>query len=89
MCRTEAQPPTNAQLERLVPLQLKQAAAMASCMSQCPAGVVRTPAKAALTPYTGLARISLPTAKVAKKSQWVSNGIKTRQMMVWQPVNNK
>ena len=58
-------------------------------MSQVSSGLITRTAPQASVPYTGLARVSLPTAKAAKKSQWVSNGYKTRQMMVWKPVNNK
>lgn len=61
---------------------------MAQCMSQVSSGVVARSAPQASVPFTGLARVALPT-KVAKKSQFVSNGIKTRQMLVWQPTNNK
>lgn len=49
---------------------------------------VATPTKQ--TSFNGLAR--MPLNKVAKNtfaSRTVSNGIKTRQMLVWQPVNNK
>ena len=62
---------------------------MASCMTQCTGIVPRAATKQASTSYTGLARVSLPSAQAVKQPQCVSNGIKARQMLVWQPVNNK
>lgn len=52
------------------------------------AAKVATPAKQ--TSFNGLAR--MPFSKVQSKSfaqRTVSNGVKTRQMLVWEPTNNK
>ena len=64
------------------------ASTCASLVAPVAVAKVATPTKQ--TSFNGLAR--MPLNKVAKNtfaSRTVSNGIKTRQMLVWQPVNNK
>ena len=64
------------------------ASTCASLVAPVAVAKVATPAKQ--TSFNGLAR--MPLNKVQKNSfasRTVSNGIKTRQMLVWQPVNNK
>ena len=51
------------------------------------AAKVATPAKQ--TSFNGLARIPFVKAQKSFAQRTVSNGIKTRQMLVWQPTNNK
>lgn len=51
------------------------------------AAKVATPAKQ--TSFNGLARIPFGKAQKSFAQRTVSNGIKTRQMLVWQPTNNK
>ena len=64
------------------------ASTCASLVAPVAVAKVATPAKQ--TSFNGLAR--MPLNKVQKNSfasRTVSNGIKTRQMLVWQPTNNK
>lgn len=64
------------------------AATCASLIAPVASAKVAVPAKQ--TSFNGLAR--MPFNKVQKNSfaqRTVSNGIKTRQMLVWQPTNNK
>ncbi|DBA99862.1 TPA: Ribulose bisphosphate carboxylase small subunit, chloroplastic 4 [Trebouxia sp. C0004] len=64
------------------------ASACASLVAPVASAKVAVPAKQ--TSFNGLAR--MPFNKVQKNSfaqRTVSNGIKTRQMLVWQPTNNK
>ena len=73
-------------------LRLSSTFAMAStCASLvAPVAAAKVAAPAKQTSFNGLAR--MPLNKVAKNSfasKTVSNGIKTRQMLVWQPTDNK
>jgi ribulose-bisphosphate carboxylase small chain len=63
-------------------------AAFTASLVSCP--VAAAAAKPAKAGFTGLARVALP-AKVAPTfaQKTVSNGIRTRQMLVWEPVDNK
>ncbi|KAL0037817.1 hypothetical protein WJX79_000384 [Trebouxia sp. C0005] len=64
------------------------ASVCASLVAPVASAKVAVPAKQ--TSFNGLAR--MPFNKVQKNSfaqRTVSNGIKTRQMLVWQPTNNK
>lgn len=68
--------------------QAQMASTCASIIAPVASAKVASPAKT--TSFNGLAR--MPFNKVQKNSfaqRTVSNGIKTRQMMVWQPTNNK
>jgi hypothetical protein len=59
-------------------------AALTASMVSCPTAPV------APKPFNGLSRTSLPLKAVPSFAQrTVSNGARTRQMLVWQPVNNK
>ena len=58
-------------------------AAICASMIACPAAVVKVqPSKA------GLARMSAPVASTFSQKT-VANGMNTRQMLVWTPINNK
>ena len=63
-------------------------AALTASMISCPvAPVAAKPAKAA---FTGLARVALPCKAAPSFAQkTLSNGCRTRQMLVWEPVDNK
>lgn len=66
----------------------QMASVCASLVAPVASAKVAVPAKQ--TSFNGLAR--MPFNKVQKNSfaqRTVSNGIKTRQMLVWQPTNNK
>lgn len=66
----------------------QMASVCASLVAPVASAKVATPAKQ--TSFNGLAR--MPFNKVQKNTfaqRTVSNGIKTRQMLVWQPTNNK
>ena len=59
-------------------------AALTASMVSCPTAPV------AAKPFNGLSRSSLPCKAVPSFAQrTVSNGARTRQMLVWEPVNNK
>ena len=59
-------------------------AALTASMVSCPTAPV------AAKPFSGLSRSSLPCKAVPTFAQMtVSNGARTRQMLVWEPVNNK
>ncbi|CAK0780896.1 Ribulose bisphosphate carboxylase small subunit 1A, chloroplastic [Coccomyxa viridis] len=59
-------------------------AALTASMVSCPTAPV------AAKPFNGLSRSSLPCKAVPAFGQrTVSNGARTRQMLVWEPVNNK
>jgi hypothetical protein len=59
-------------------------AALTASMVSCPTAPV------AAKPFNGLSRTSLPCKAVPSFAQrTVSNGARTRQMLVWEPVNNK
>ena len=59
-------------------------AALTASMVSCPTAPV------AAKPFNGLSRSSLPCKAVPVFGQrTVSNGARTRQMLVWEPVNNK
>ena len=59
-------------------------AALTASMVSCPTAPVVD------KPFNGLSRTSLPLKAVPSFAQrTVSNGARTRQMLVWQPVNNK
>ena len=59
-------------------------AALTASMVSCPTAPV------AAKPFSGLSRSSLPCKAVPTFAQrTVSNGARTRQMLVWEPVNNK
>lgn len=63
-------------------------AALTASMISCPvAPVAAKPAKAG---FNGLARVALPCKAAPSFAQkTVSNGCTTRQMLVWEPVDNK
>ena len=58
-------------------------------MLTAPVAAAKVAVPAKQTSFNGLAR--MPFSKVQKTfaQRTVSNGIKTRQMLVWQPTNNK
>ena len=59
-------------------------AALTASMVSCPTAPV------AAKPFSGLSRSSLPCKALPTFVQrTVSNGARTRQMLVWEPVNNK
>ena len=59
-------------------------AALTASMVSCPTAPV------AAKPFNGLSRSSLPCKAVPSFAQrTVSNGARTRQMLVWEPVDNK
>ena len=59
-------------------------AALTASMISCPTAPV------AAKPFNGLSRSSLPCKAVPTFAQrTVSNGARTRQMLVWEPVDNK
>ena len=71
-------------LQALSILVLAAMAAFTASMVSCPTAPV------AAKPFNGLSRTSLPLKAVPSFAQrTVSNGARTRQMLVWQPVNNK
>ncbi|CAL8462437.1 g1970 [Coccomyxa elongata] len=62
-------------------------AAFTASMVSCPAAVAAKPSKAG---FSGLARVALPSKAVPTFAQrTVSNGCRTRQMLVWEPTDNK
>ncbi|EIE24034.1 chloroplast ribulose 1,5-bisphosphate carboxylase/oxygenase small subunit [Coccomyxa subellipsoidea C-169] len=62
-------------------------AALTASLVSCPVAVAAKPSKAG---FSGLARVALPAKAVPTFAQrTVSNGCRTRQMLVWEPVDNK
>ena len=62
-------------------------AALTASMVSCPVAPV---AAKKVAGFNGLARVALPMKAVPSFAQkTVSNGCRTRQMLVWEPVDNK
>ena len=79
-------------LFRTFTFRLSTTFAMASTCASivAPVAAAKVAAPAKQTSFNGLAR--MPLNKVQKNSfasRTVSNGVKTRQMLVWQPTDNK
>ena len=63
-------------------------AALTASMISCPVAPVA--AKATKAGFNGLARVALPCKAAPSFAQkTLSNGCRTRQMLVWEPVDNK
>jgi ribulose-bisphosphate carboxylase small chain len=70
-----------------IPKTFSTMAALTASLVSCPVAVAAKPSKAG---FSGLARVALPSKAVPTFAQkTVSNGCRTRQMLVWEPVDNK